>query len=253
MIKYLLEPILSSELLLVNNAKRLKENPSLFDDTNLSEIETLRDVFYDLECRSNEGERGLQSQKRVIRDQIRDLSTVTFVDRDTNLFGKMITTMADRIVTRPQFSNYTFKDDMKALGIQHILLYSWKFDPYKQSKITGQYISAFAYISTIIFNAAIATINKHHLEQKKAKDDFLEHQKLIHRDVNRSTFGADFENPKEKYILETLVQGELLNEIKKHTITEATEFWIPSEYFITEKEYDFIMKYVYNISIRRVK
>ena len=250
---YLLEPVLSSELILINNAKLLQDKPELYNNNSIDRINILRDQFIDLDQRAEQGESGLQKQKRICRDELRDLSSETFVDRDTELFGKMITTMADKIVTRPQFSGYTFKEEMKSLAIEHILKYTWKFDPYKQSELSGQYISAFAYISTIIFNACIATINKFTLEQKKAKEDFQELQKLVHRDPNCSTIGPDFEEVNRSINLPNLEQNSLLSMIKSITITDATEFWIPQEYKITEKELDFILKYSHNISIRRIK
>ena len=248
--KFLLEPILSSELILVNNAKLLKKDPSLLNEVHLDEIHNLRDEFTKLEEMDQDG---LQKEKRTIRDRIKKLSVITYTNRDTNLFGQMITTMAQKIVTRPQFSNYTFKDEMQSLAIQHILLYTWKFDPYKKSDITGQYINAFAYISTIIFNAAIATINNFNKEQAKAKEGFLEHQKLIHRDVNASTYGPEYENAKNKIHLYNLKKDDLLVTMKSITIHEATEFWIPGDYKITSKEMDYILKYEHNISVRRLK
>ena len=253
--KYLLEPVLSSELILVRNSKKLKEDPSLLHESNLAKIEELREEFYQLDLLSVSGQKGLQKQKRQVRDEITDLSSETFTPRDNNLFGLMISNMADKILSRPQFSNYTYKDEMKSLALQHILSYCWNFDPYRVSKITNQPISAFAYISTIIFNACIATINKQKKEQTKSKESFLEHQKLIHRDSNKSTIGADFEDAKIKYDLPnlSLTENSLLAEIKSHTITEATEFWIPEEYKISDKELDFILKYVHNISVRRLK
>jgi len=252
MSKYLLEPILNSELVLVNNAKKLKENPDLLNEKYLDEIEEIREKLYELEQST---EKKLQKVKRELRDRLRDISYVTYTNRDTNLFGYMITQIADKIITRPQFNNYTFKDEMKSLGIQYVLLYTHKFDPYRQSEITGQYASAFAYISTIMFNAYIATINKHHKEQEKAKEDFMETRKLIHRDPNCSTIGPDFEDAKRRIQLPNLDMQEnsLLKIMKSTTINEATEFWIPENYKISNKEMDFVMKYVHNISIRRIK
>lgn len=253
-IPYLLEPILNSELILVNNAKKLKEDPSLLNEQYLPRIQDLRDQYVVLESLTDSGEKGHQSSKRTVRDEIRDLSTLTYTDRDTNLFGQMITTMTQKIVTRPQFSGYTIKEEMQSLAIQHILLYSYRFDPYRQSEITGQFISAFAYISTIIFNACIATINKFNREQEKAKSDFLERQKLIHRDPNCSTIGPEFENAQRQITLPNLEpkENELLKIIKDTTINEPTEFFIPDDYKISEKELNFILKYEHNISIRRM-
>jgi hypothetical protein len=248
-----LEPILNSELILINNAKKLENDLDLLNEIHLPEIEELREKYVQLEGRTDIGEQGLQREKRETRDRLRDISSVTYTNRDRNLFGQMITTMTTKIVTRPQFSNYTFKDDMQSLAIEYILKYTWKFDPYRKSEITGQFISAFAYISTIIFNACIATINKFNKEQAKAKEDFLETQKLIHREPNESTITPEYELPKRHIKLISLEPEELYERLHSFTITEPTDFFIPKDYRISEKEYNFIMKYEHNISIRRIK
>ncbi len=250
---YLLEPLLNSELVLINNAKKLKADESLLNEIHLPRIEELRDAFVALDERTENGEMGLQKEKRETRDELRDLSVLTYTNRNNNLFGKMITTMTQKIVTRPQFSNYTIKDEMQSLAIQHILLYSWGFKPYSKSEITGQFVSAFAYISTIIFNACIASINKMHKEQDKAKEDFLERQKLIHRQPNQSTYEEEYTTPNRTIKFVDIEVGGLLTKIKSVNINEEIEFWIPEDYKITEREYDFIVKYHYNISIRRTK
>ena len=249
--KFLLEPILNSELLLVNNAKKLKKNPGLLHEANLVQIEQYREEYAALDARSEAGEKGLQKLKRDCRNQLRDLSYVTYTDRDTNLFGSMIITMAERIVTRSQFSGYTFTDEMQSLGVQHILLYSHGFDPYIQSKITGQYVSAFAYLSTIIFNACIATINKFNLEQRKSKDAFLENQKHIHKAPNTSTIGPEYSAVERTIKIASIDPGGLIDKIKAITINEETQFIIPLGYKITKIDYDYILKYSYNISIKR--
>ena len=244
---YVLEPLLSSELILVNNSKRLKENPELFND-NTEEIQRLREEFTHL---SDLG--GHQKEKRRIRDELTDAAVATYVPNDGNEFGEMIIRMTEGVVSRPQFSGYSFKDEMKSLAIQHILLYTNKFDPYRTSNITGARVNAFAYISQIIFNACIATINNFNRDQKKAKDNFLETQKLIHRDPNASTIGAEFENANRRVHLPNLKEGELLKLFHKDTITEATEYWVPTDYKISDKELAFCLEYVHNISIRRIK
>jgi len=248
--KFLLEPILNSELILVNNARKLKANPDLLNEEFLDEIHSLQEEYFNLEELNGTG---LQKEKRVVRDRLKKISMLTFTYRNTNIFGSMVNMMADKIITRPQFSNYTFKDEMKSLALQHIFKYTWKFDPYKKSEITGQYISAFAYISTIIFNACIATINQFNKDQQKNKAMFLEHQKLVHRDSNSSTYGPDFEEVTRKIQCPNLKEEELLNIIKSTTIDSAIEFWIPETYRISEKEHEFVIKYFYNISIRRIK
>ena len=251
---YIYEPVLNSELILINNSKLLKQDPSLLNEQHLQDIEKLRKDFIKLEIQTEQGEIGLQKEKREVRDQIRSLSSKTYTNINTNTFGEMIILIINRIASRPQFSNYTFIDEMKSLATEHILLYTYKFDPFRQSKISGQYASAFAYISTIVFHAFVATINKYHKEQEKAKSDFLETQKLIHREPNKSTWLPDYEVIKRRINLPSLmsIENELLKIMKTTTINESTEFFIPTDYKISKKEQDFVQKYEYNISIRRI-
>ena len=124
---YLYETILMSELILHNNANKLKKDNTLYNDIYIDEIEDLRQLSVEYEL-SNE--KGLQKKKRELRNKIRELSSKTYVYRDSNIFGEMINTMADRILTRPQFSNYTFKEEMKGLGIEYTLKYCNNFDPF---------------------------------------------------------------------------------------------------------------------------
>lgn len=252
-IKYLAEPVLNSELVLINNAKLLKKDPSLLNGEHLSRIEELRTEFVNLEKLTDAGESGLQKQKRKVRDEIRELSAVTYIERNTNIFGGMITLIVNKIASRPQFSNYTFIDEMKSLAVEHILKYTWKFDPFRQSLISGQYASAFAYISTIAFHAFIATINNFNKEQKKSKEQFLERQKLIHREPNKSTYGPDYSEVKRTINLPNLKEENELYDFLKHTtINEETQIFIPPNYKLNLKTYNFILKYEYNLSIKRI-
>ena len=172
--KYISEPSLNSELILINNRKKLEEDPSLYNDEYLEEIEELRKKFEELDQ-----EPGNQIEKRRIRNRIRDLSSKTYVYRDKNIFGEMIILLLDKLLTRPNFSSYNFKNDMKMLAIEHILKYTWRFDSYRQSEITGQYISAFTYITTIAFNAFVATINKFNREKEKSEELFVNTAKEV--------------------------------------------------------------------------
>jgi len=249
---YLYESVLMSELILYSNLQKLKENPDLFNDKYIETLETLRDKAVELE-RSKE--KGLQKEKREVRNKIRDLSSKTYIYRDTDIFGEMISAMADRILTRPQFSNYTFKEDMKGLGIEYVLKYSNNFDPYKTSKLSGQPVSAFAYISTIIFNGIIQVINSFNKEQEKIKKEIQERQKqyLHSNNQNESTYLPEFENIKYDEIhldYDDLEKG-LLKQMKKHTIHKPTRFHIPEDYRITEDDLHYIEKYT--IGIKRTK
>lgn len=236
---FLPEIVLNSELILTNNAKLLKVTPELYNDEGLVELVELRAEYEILDAKDDAG---LQKTKRDLRNRIRDLSSDTFIQRDPNIFGAMVILILDRLATRPQFSGYTYVNEMKSLATEHILKYTYKFNPYQQSEITGQYVSAFAYISTIGFNAFIATINKMKLEQEKIKIDFLETQKPFHRDHNHSTFEPEFSSADKIVRFQHLDEGVMLYDMIKQISLDETDIEViyPKEYLISLDEYQLI-------------
>jgi len=251
---YLSEPTLNSELILRNNRLKLEKDKSLYNDEHLEKLLELRAEYERLDQDTSSG---LQKIKREIRNEIRDLSSKTYVYRDDNIFGAMVLQIMNNIATRPNFSGYSYLNEMKSLATEHILKYTWKFDSYKQSKITGQYISAFTYISTIIFNAFVATINKQNKEAEKIKQDFLETQKLFHREPNQSTYQKDH-SEFEKTVKIVNIPKKLINEIEKIPLdAEDIMVKIPEDYVIEMKEYIMITQYSnknnINLSITRIK
>ena len=155
----------------------------------------------------------------------------------------MILLVINRVSNSGRFNGYSYLDEMKSLAIQHILLYTHKFDEFRQSPITNQYVSSFAYISTIVHNAFIATINTHKKEEEKAKEDFVETQKLFHKDANKSTYESDFSCVKESVHINN-ISISLLDEIKKIPITtEDIEIIYPFDYKISIEEFHNITYY----------
>ncbi len=217
----------------------LKSIPK-YNDEYIQEIENLRDEYSDLE---RSIEKGLQKKKRYIRDRIKDLSSATFIYRDPNIFGEMVLIIINNILTRPNFSGYSYKNEMKSLAIEHILKYTWRFAPYKQSKISGQYVSAFTYISTISFNAFVATINSQNKESKKSKDDFLETQKFKYSTVKSSKIIPDHSEIGKKVKLVN-IKNKLIDEIKKISLDQKdilVEY--PKNYRVDMKEYKSITEF----------
>jgi len=238
--EYLSEPSLNSELILINNSKLLKNNPELYNNTYIEKIMNLRTEYEKLVTNDS---LGLQKIKRKLRDEIRELSLKTFVDRDTNLFGEMILLIMEKILTRPNFRYYNYKNEMKSLAVEYILKYTWKFDPNKRSKINNQYVSAFAYLSTIIFNAFVATINKYEKEKEKVKEDFLETQKMFHLDHKQSTYEKDYSEPKKNVIFNSI--NSSLFELIKQIILDVDniQIYYPNDYLISLEEYEKIKGY----------
>jgi len=219
---------------------------------HIDEIMELRTEYEKLDADNSPG---LQKIKRDIRNKIRDLSAITFIRRDKNFFGGMVMVVMNKIITRPNFSGYSYKPEMKSLSTEHIFKYTWRFDSYKQSQISGQFVSAFTYISTIIFNAYVATINKQNDELKKIKADFIETQKMKHREPNKSTYGTDTSEI-NKYVNIINIPNTLFEEIQKIVIDcEDILVTYPDDYRISMDEYNNISDYVkennVNISLTR--
>ena len=70
-----------------------------------------------------------------------------------NYIGKAIFQIANRLATKPNFSGYSFKEDMIMDGIENCLQYMHNFDPEKTQ-------NPFAYFTQIIWYAFLRRIAK---------------------------------------------------------------------------------------------
>lgn len=114
-----------------------------------------------------------------LKNQIINLSEKCPSDDVTyNRFGSVILLMIKHILTKPQFSGYTYKDDFFSDAVYKILKYLGNFDHTMISKNTGQAVNAFSYISQIIHMSILFIINTRKVEQ----DNLLNHAKLNLKD-----------------------------------------------------------------------
>ena len=84
----------------------------------------------------------------------------------TDYIGSCFLKIANHLSYRPNFINYTFRDDMVSDGIENCLQYLDNFNPAKSS-------NPFAYFTQIIYYAFVRRI------QKEKKQTIIK-QKLIH-------------------------------------------------------------------------
>ena len=106
----------------------------------------------------------------------------------TNYMGECFLKIANHLSYRPNFINYTFKDDMISDGIENCLQYVSNFNPEKSN-------NPFAYFTQIIYYAFIRRIQK---EKKQAEIK----QKLLNRtDINQyETIEGDNTNYNNTYV-----------------------------------------------------
>jgi len=104
----------------------------------------------------------------------------------SNYLGECILKIATKLANRPNFINYSYKDDMILDGIENCIMYFDNFDPAKSS-------NPFSYFTQIIYYAFLRRI------EKEKKQSYIR-GKLI-RDVTVESFSTqghehdeDFEN-----------------------------------------------------------
>lgn len=84
--------------------------------------------------------------------------------------GMAIYMIATKLATKPNFSGYSYKDEMISDGIENCLMYLHNFDPDKSK-------NPFAYFTTIIYYAFLRRI------QKEQKQQYIKQKSLINSSI----------------------------------------------------------------------
>jgi len=96
----------------------------------------------------------------------------------TNYIGECFLKIANHLSYRPNFINYTFRDDMISDGIENCLQYLSNFDP-KKSK------NPFAYFTQIIYYAFVRRI------QKEKKQTSIKYKMIEDANLDDMVLGPD--------------------------------------------------------------
>ena len=88
----------------------------------------------------------------------------------SNYLGECILKIANHLSYRPNFINYTYKEEMISDGIENCLQYIDNFDPEKSK-------NPFAYFTQIIYYAFVRRIAKEK-KQQKIKDKILKRSNI---------------------------------------------------------------------------
>ena len=88
----------------------------------------------------------------------------------SNYLGECILKIANHLSYRPNFINYTYRDEMISDGIENSLQYIDNFDPEKSK-------NPFAYFTQIIYFAFVRRITKEK-KQQKIKDRILKRSNI---------------------------------------------------------------------------
>lgn len=156
------------------------------------------DLFVKL-SNATTGNPKIRKLRKKLSERIIKRSEEIMIDsKSYNKFGCIILLIIDRIMKKSQFRGYSYKDDFKSDASYKILKYLDNFNYLKVSSTTGQPVSAFSYITTIIHHSFIHIINK-----EKEFNDFINDQLQIQK--AKIGFLEDFSNDrpldiKDKYI-----------------------------------------------------
>jgi DNA-directed RNA polymerase specialized sigma subunit len=138
----------------------------------------------------------------------------------TDYIGGCFLKIANHLSYRPNFINYTFRDDMISDGIENCLQYLNNFDPEKSN-------NPFAYFTQIIFYAFVRRI------QKEKKQVTIKHKLIMDANYDDMTLqpGEDreFRNQFSEFLRQNTVVEEKQKEKKprkKRTSKSNLEYFI---------------------------
>lgn len=166
---------LTSLLIRIKNLRNLGDNPHLngIDYINNRRLNRYIKIHTKLSDTKSTPENASKRTKlkEHLKEKIISLSEKTPCDKFSyNRFGEIILLMVKKILTRPQFSGYSYKDDFYSDASFKILKYLGNFDHTLISERTGQRVNAFSYITQIIMNSIIAIINVRKRDQENIKE-----------------------------------------------------------------------------------
>ena len=114
----------------------------------------------------------------------------------TNYLGECILKIANHLSYRPNFINYTYREEMISDGIENCLQYIDRFDPEKSS-------NPFAYFTQIIYYAFVRRITKEkkqqQIKEKMLKESNIESRIAVQAHDNESDYQHQFEEMLDKY------------------------------------------------------
>ena len=116
--------------------------------------------------------------------------------RITNYLGECILKIASHLSYRPNFINYTYREEMISDGIENCLQYIDKFNPEKST-------NPFAYFTQIIYYAFVRRIQKQKKQQaikeKLLKESNIESRIVLQQHDDDAKYQQQFSEMIDKY------------------------------------------------------
>lgn len=176
-----------------------------------------------------------------LKNDILNLSKITQSSQvQHERFGEIILLMIKKILTKPNFSGYSWQDEFYSTACYRVFKYLHNFDFEKKSNRTNAEVSAFSYITQIISMSILEVINKNNKNSKELSEYMekcSEGLEIYKESKNSSTFENAVEIPCEiiiDYEFESL--SKALQEILNAHDTNLNIYY-PKDYFISYDEY----------------
>ena len=183
-----------------------------------------------------------QKYKRLLREYIVLISERNVIDKKSyDRFGEMVLLIIRNILKKPKFSGYTYRDEFYSDSTDKILRYLKNFNHKMISKITGQEVNAFSYLSQYVHNSILFIINTKNAEKAEVEKYVNTYNENITLIYNESSYCS---NDKEIEITIDTVQN-IEKDLYTTIISKAGEFntynivkiAYPAEYRINLEEY----------------
>jgi hypothetical protein len=125
----------------------------------------------------------------------------------SNYIGECFLKIANHLSYRPNFINYTYRDEMISDGIENCLQYCSNFNPEKSN-------NPFAYFTQIIYYAFIRRI------QKEKKQQHVKHKIIENKNVDMLMDGDDDQSAYVDYLQKNFLPAEAVYKPKKKKKSE---------------------------------
>lgn len=130
-----------------------------------------------------------------------------------NYVGECILLIAQRLATKPNFINYSYKEEMISDGIENCISYFDNFDPTKSD-------NPFAYFTQIIYYAFLRRIQKEkkqvYIKHKTAENSMLFNELVEQGEDNEFNIGAmEFESENVSDFIKAFEDGIDKKKVKR--------------------------------------
>ncbi len=181
-----------------------------------------------------------QKFKRALKNRIVQISERNYIDKQSyERFGEMVLLIIKNILKKPKFSGYTYRDEFYSDSTDKILRYLKNYNHNLISKINGQEVNAFSYLSQYVHNSILFIIKSKNEEKTDIEtyvNTYNENIRLLYNEsevvINDKILELDLPSIKKS------IYDDILNESKDFSGFDIIKIQYPEDYKISLSEYN---------------